>query len=370
MKAKVYFTSFRSSAANNFRDRLQQLLKKADFEAGFRKNDFVGIKMHFGELGNTGFIHPVYMRMIVDYYRTQPVRLFLTDTNTIYVGSRSNAVDHIRTALVNGFAYATMGIPIIIADGLKGMDYQEIQIDQEIFTKVKIAKVISETDKLIVASHVKGHFVSGFGGALKNIGMGCGSRAQKYAMHSTLNPFVIEKKCTGCGRCIKWCPVDAISLMDDKARINDNRCVGCGECIEVCPEGAMTLNWSNDTIRVQKAWVETGYGVLQKVKKENMVYINFINNVTPDCDCWEYSDSAIVPDIGVLVSRDIVAIDKASVDLINQTQGLDNTRLKRNKGKGEDKFKGLFPEVDWKIQIDYAEHLGMGTQEYELAEIK
>ncbi len=370
MKAQIYFTSFRSSFSDPFFERFKKILKKVNFENDFKKNDFVGIKTHFGELGNVSYVQPAYIRFIAQYYKNHPVRLFVTDTNTIYVGSRSDAVNHLHNAYANGFSYATLGIPIIIADGLLGLDYVEVTIDKEIFNKVKIAKVISELNKMIVVSHVKGHMVGGFGGALKNLGMGCAPRPQKYAMHSTMNPFVKQKKCIGCGKCIKWCPADAITIVDGKAFISNEKCTGCGECIEVCPEAAIDMNWNAEAHRTQKSWVETAYAVTKKIKPENILYINFINRVSPDCDCFGFSDNPIVQDIGVLVGTDPIALDKASIDLINDAEGLSNSRLKHNLKKGEDKFKAIYPQINWKVQIEHGEKIGMGSQEYELIEVK
>lgn len=368
--SNLFFTSFRSSFSNPFPARFRKLLEKTAFENTFKKNEFLGVKTHFGEIGNTGFIQPAYVRQLLEYYRKMPVRIFITDTNTIYQGSRSDAVSHLHNAYANGFSYATLGVPVIIADGLTGQDFIEVPVDGEVFTKVKIAGTIGELDKMVVLSHVKGHMIGGFGGALKNLGMGCAPRLQKYAMHSTMNPFVIREKCAGCGKCAAWCPEEAISLRDKKAFLDDKKCAGCGECIEVCPENAIDLNWNAEAHRVQKAWVETACGVVKKVKPENILYVNFINNVTPDCDCFGFSDNAIVRDVGVLAGTDPVAIDRASVDLINRQEGLAGSRLKKALQPGSDKFRDIFPQVDWKVQLDHAEKLGMGKQDYEIIEIK
>ncbi len=369
MSTKLYFTSLRSSGSDKFFDRFKKSLRAAGFEKYFNKNDFVGIKTHFGELGNTTYVHPAYIRFIVQYYKSYPVKLFITDTNTIYIGERHNAVDHIHNAVANGFSYSTLGIPIIIGDGLVGLDYIEYEINKEIFKKVKLAKIIESTDKLIVVSHVKGHLVGGYGGALKNLGMGLAPRPQKYAMHSTMNPYVVEEKCIGCGKCLKWCAVSAITVNNKKASINQDLCTGCGQCLEVCPEGAITMNWNADAHRVQKAWVETALGVVDVIGRENILYINFINNVSPDCDCFGFSDNPIVPNIGVLIGTDPVAVDLASVDLINKEKSCSNSRLE-DSIVGDDKFKALYPNVNWRTQIDYAEKLGVGTTDYVIEYIK
>ena len=364
MKSKLYFTSLRSSGTDKFFDRFQKMLKKIGFEKKFSHNDFTGIKTHFGEMGNVTYVHPAYIRFIAEYYKKFPIKLYATDTNTIYIGQRHNAVDHLYNAYANGFSYATLGIPVIIGDGLIGLSYFEHEINKELFKTVKLAKIVEDSDKMIVVSHVKGHIVGGYGGALKNLGMGFAPRPQKYAMHSTMNPFIKSDSCIGCGKCLSWCPVSAISITDHKAKIDDDLCTGCGQCLEVCPEGAINLNWNAESHRIQKAWVETAFGFMDVMGKENVLFINFINNVTPDCDCFGLSDNPIVPNVGVLVGTDPVAIDLASVELINQQESCSNSHLQQPIASGGDKFRALYPQINWRNQIDYAEKLGMGKTQY------
>jgi uncharacterized Fe-S center protein len=230
------------------------------------------------------------------------------------------------------------------------------------FEEVKIASDIARADSMVVLTHVKGHELSGLGGALKNVGMGCGSRAGKLAMHSDVRPYVAQEACTGCGKCIRWCPVEAISLERKKSRIDRKICVGCAECIVVCPVKAIKIEWNWSGPRVQEKMVEYAAGVTG-TKKNGIGYVSFIMDVSPECDCYPYSDAPIVPNVGILVSLDPVAIDKASADLINAQPGLKGSKAKAYKA-GADKILSLHEGIDWRIQIKHAEILGLGTSDY------
>ncbi len=368
MKSKVYFSSIR---ANSHEESLPQKVKTLFSKAGFTQvvesDDKVAVKLHFGEKGGTAFIHPVLVRQVVDKIKEIKANPFLTDTNTLYAGKRANSIDHLQTAIENGFSYATMQTPIIIADGLIGRNYLEVEVGLKHFDKVKIASEINYADSMIVLSHVKGHMLTGFGGAIKNLGMGCGSRGGKQMMHSTVKPKVGDK-CVICGYCLNWCPTQAISLEEDSALINMEKCIGCGECTVTCPEKAIKIRWKSETTDVMERMAEYAYGAV-KDKKGKVGYINFVMNVTPDCDCSSWSDAPIVPDVGILASTDPVAIDQASIDLINQQQGIPGTRLKDNFNPGEDKFKGVYPENEPTVQIKYGEEIGLGSRNYDLIEI-
>lgn len=327
--------------------------------------DLVAIKIHFGEKGNTACIRPQFIRKIVDKIKQAGGRPFLTDANTLYVGSRSNAVDHIETAIENGFAYATVGAPIIIADGLTGRDYINVSINLKHFVEAKVATAAYHADAIIAVTHFKGHEMTSFGGVLKNIGMGLGSRAAKQAMHSDALPAVDPEKCIACGRCIDWCPQNAITI-EETAQIDHNKCIGCGECTITCNEGAIAINWVTSHAVIQEKIVEYTYAVL-KNKKGKAGFITFLMDISPNCDCWNYNDYPIVPDIGILASTDPVALDQACVDLINEKETLQNSCL--NLPAGEDKFRGLYPEIDWSIQLKYGEQIGLGTRKYTLVKI-
>ncbi len=366
MKAKVYFTDFRANSRENLPAKLARLLKTAGMQDILAKDDLTGVKLHFGEMGNTAFIRPLYISRIIKSIRETGAVPFLTDANTLYAGTRSDSISHIKTAVENGFAYSSMdNAPIIIADGLRGQSEVKVEVNHKHCTHVHIGTEIIAADALIGVAHFKGHELSGFGGALKNIGMGCASRKGKLDQHSTVSPKIKKKKCQGCSECVNHCPVNAIILVDKKAEINPKICIGCGECIIRCAFHAVNIVW-NQTIPVfLEKMMEYVSGVL-KGKKDKIFFINFITNISPGCDCLPYNDSPIVRDIGILASTDPVAIDQASVDLVNAEQALPGSSLKKNTNKGEDKFKGLYPDVDWPKQLDYAEHIGIGTRNYDL----
>jgi uncharacterized Fe-S center protein len=334
-----------------------------------KKRPLVAVKLHFGEKGNTAFIRPIYVRQVVDKLWDLGGRPFLTDANTVYVGARSESVSHLTTAIENGFAYAVVRAPLVIADGLTGKAEVEVKINKEQFKSVFLAEAIVEAEALVTLSHFKLHELSGFGGALKNLGMGCASRKGKLSQHSNLAPKVTAKKCTGCGDCIAHCAQEAISINPEteKAVIDPKKCVGCAECILVCPYGNIQIQW-NETIPVfLKKMMEYAYGVMT-TKRHRGVFINFITQVSPACDCYGHNDLPIVADIGIVASRDPVAIDQACADMVNQTRGLPGSALKK-KSAGVDKFKDIYPQVDWPIQVEYAEQLGLGTRQYELVKI-
>lgn len=366
MKNKVYFIDLRTSFERNIFHKLDELLKVANIEKVVSPNELVALKLHFGEEGVTATIRPTLVRKIVDWVKEKDGRPFLTDTNTLYVGSRADSVMHIETALRNGYGFLTTGAPIIIGDGLRGSAYKEIEINQKHCKRIQIAETIFYADSIICLSHFKGHEVTSFGGALKNIAMGCSPKKGKLVMHSSVVPYIDEEHCTGCGSCTEWCPKQAITLQS-KAQIDEKLCIGCCECVGVCPEKAIRIVWNENSKNVQEKLVEYAYGIIKT--KENLAYLNFLLDITPLCDCYPSSDSPIVPDIGILGSFDPVAIDQASVDLINNQTGLKNSALTSSFRTGEDKFRSLNPNIDWEVQLRYAQKLGLGDRDYELVKI-
>jgi len=366
--SKVFFSDLRASANENILVKLSRLLNEAGIDKNVRPRNLVAIKLHFGEKGNTGFIRPIFIRQVVEKVKELGGFPFLTDTNTLYKGSRSHSVSHILTAIENGFAYSVVNAPIIIADGLRGSSSVNIRIDQEIFKLVDIAKEIIEADVLIGIAHFKGHELTGFGGTIKNIGMGCASRHGKLQQHSDLSPKINRKKCIGCGECIAYCAQDAISIREEKAVIDPKRCIGCGECIIICPNSAINVRWSRDIPIFQKKMTEYAFGVL-KEKQGRALFINFLTQISPSCDCNKFTDASIVPDVGIMASTDPVAIDQASADMVNQQAVLNGSSLKVNTEPGEDKFRGLYPDIDWEFQLDYAQKIGLGNRNYELIKI-
>lgn len=364
----VYFIDLRAGFKENFLQKLNRLADTAGLSDVVKPRDLVAIKLHFGETGNTAFIRPIFIRRIVDALKAAGANPFLTDANTLYAGTRGNAPQHLSSAICNGFAFSVVGAPLVIADGLRGKSETPVVINQKRFKRVYIGSEIVRADALVSVAHFKCHELAGFGGTIKNVGMGCASRKGKMAQHSTLCPKVKKKKCIGCGDCAAHCAHRAILIRDSKANIRPDRCVGCGECILICPESAIDVRWNQSIPVFMENMVEYTLGVLKK-KTGKALFLNFITNVTPACDCLPTSDAPIVPDVGVVASRDPVAIDQASADLVNQQRGLKGSRLKTGLKAGADKFKAVYPEVDWERQLDYAEQIGLGTRSYRLEKI-
>jgi len=361
----VYFTDLRASFKRNLLSKVTTLLEHIDLKGFISPRSLTAVKLHFGERGNIAFIRPNFIRRIVDYIEECGGDPFLTDTNTLYSGARGNSVSHLKTAIENGFAYAVVNAPVIIADGLIGGSYETVMINQAIVKNAFIAKEIYNSDALISVAHFKGHEVSGFGGSIKNLGMGCAARKGKLQQHSELLPKITGKKCLGCGDCAGHCAQSAILINKGKAVIDHEKCVGCGECIIICPNDAINVQWSNDTVLFQKKMVEYASAAL-KGKEQRSAFLNFLLQISPACDCTPFNDAPIVRDLGIMASRDPVAIDQASVDMVNRQAALDGSCLISNKGAGEDKFRGVYPGIDWNVQLEYAEEIGLGTRDYEL----
>ncbi len=367
MKSSVYFMDLRTSPKANLFAKLENLLNAADFSKTFKKRDLVAVKLHFGELGNIAFIRPVYIRKIVEMIKKSGGNPFLTDANTLYAGTRSDTPSHLTTAIQNGFAYAVVEAPLVIADGLRGRTEVPVKVEGKHIETAYIGTEIMEADAYISVAHFKGHELSGFGGAIKNTGMGCASRRGKLAQHSGVSPKVKGKNCVGCGDCIEHCSQEAIALVDEKkAKIDEDKCIGCGECILICPNSAIQIHWETSIPTFLEKMVEYTQAVV-KGREKRSIYINFITNVSPACDCYGYNDAAIVRDIGIVVSKDPVAADQASVDLINNEPALAGSCIDSSKDTcGLDKFKAIYPKVEWPIQLEYAEKIGLGSREYEL----
>lgn len=368
MESTVYFIDLRASSKENFLQKIQRLIRFAGIGAVVKKKDLVAVKLHFGELGNTAFLRPIFLRTIVQVLKELGTLPFLTDANTLYAGTRSDAPSHLTTAVHNGFAYAVVEAPLVIADGLRGKTDTAVTVDLKHCRQVYIGSEIVNADAIISVAHFKCHEMTGFGGALKNIGMGCASRRGKMSQHSSVKPSVSRETCTACGSCVDHCAHNAISLKNDKAAIDPDTCVGCGECVLVCPTESVQVQWNQSVPVLQEKMMEHCYGVL-KEKKDRCLFVNFVNAVSPRCDCYGFSDAPVVRDIGVLASRDPVAIDQACADLVNQEPALQDCCLTQNRKPGQDKFRGVFPHIDWNIQLDYAVKIGLGSRAYALEKI-
>jgi uncharacterized Fe-S center protein len=368
MKSQVYFASLRAySDHESTTAKVQRLFDRAGFGELIAPQDKTAIKLHFGEMGNDGFISPVYVRQVVEKVKACQALPFLTDTNTLYLGSRSNAVEHIGTAILHGFDYAVAGAPVIIADGLDGRNVRKVAIHKNHFDEVSIAGDIAAADSMIVLSHFKGHIVSGFGGAIKNLAMGCAPPEGKRAQHNA-RPFTIPEKCTGCASCMKVCPKSSIRVVKKISAIDQTTCIGCFECMHACPEHAIDIDWETEIPQFMERMVEYAFGAV-KGKEKKVGYLNFLIRITPDCDCFPFSDAPIVPDIGILASTDPVAIDAASFELVNQQQGYTDSLLTAHHHKGGDKFKGVHAQTDGYRQVRYAEEIGLGSSTYDLVNI-
>ncbi|MDX9800477.1 MAG: DUF362 domain-containing protein [Spirochaetia bacterium] len=364
----VYFTDMRTTSSSNLFDKIRNLVLKGGFDKLDLEKKFTAIKIHFGEPGNFAYIRPNFVSVVSELVKERGGKVFLTDANTLYSGKRSNSIDHLSSAEKNGFSSVVTGCPVIIADGLKGTDYSEIEISLAHCKTAKIGTVIADSDVIISMSHFKGHDTTGFGGALKNIGMGSGSRGGKLEMHSSSKPFIIEKKCLSCGQCIKYCPVSAIEFGENKkAKIDYELCIGCGQCIAVCKYGAAALNWDEAASVVVKKIAEYTLAVL---KEKQHFHITFVMDVSPNCDCWNHNDTPIVSNIGILASFDPVAIDQAAVDLVNKAPAVSGSQLDNTDYKpGRDKFTSLYPGTNWQEGLDYAQSIGLGNTKYNLVRV-
>jgi len=368
-KAKVYFTNLRTKPGLNLQQKLEKLIKAAGIDSIDFDNKFTAIKIHFGEPGNLAFIRPNYVATIVKYINSKGGKVFVTDSNTLYTGRRANAIDHLTAAAENGFTPMTIGCNVIIADGIKGTDYREIEINLKHCKTAKIGSAIADADIVISMTHFKGHEMTGFGGVLKNLGMGSGSRGGKLVMHSASKPIIKEKNCVSCGMCIKSCAQEAISFNSNKkASIDYDKCVGCGQCVAVCQFGAAQVKWNESADSAIEKISEYAYAA---VKGKPNFHISFIMNVSPDCDCFGNNDMPIVPDLGIAASFDPIALDKACVDLVNKAPVLSGSSIDDSSYVADDdKFNHIHPDTNWKQGLEHGEEIGLGSQKYEFIEVK
>ena len=353
-------------------DKLALLVKKAGMESMDFEKKFVAVKIHFGELGNLAYIRPNYGARLVDMVKRLGGIPFYTDANTLYHGARRNAVDHIHCAMENGYNPISGHAPVIIADGVKGTEYREVPVPHGEYCKsAKIGSAVADADIVISMNHFKGHEQSSFGGALKNLGMGCASIGGKLFLHSNSKPRIEKSLCISCGICVKNCAHKAIKLgQDKKAEIDYDLCVGCGQCVALCQyDSAQNDGW-NSSGDLNNRIAEYAWAVLDG--KQNF-HINFIMNVSPDCDCWSFNDVAIIPDIGIAASFDPVALDQACADMVTAAPVQSGSVLHRKPAyeslAGEDKFTLLHPRSNWSAGLDHAQKIGAGERKYELVNV-
>ena len=391
--AKVYYTNLRTYAKESQLDKLKRLIRRAGIEQIDFENKFVAIKIHFGELGNLSFLRPNYARAVADVVKELGGKPFLTDCNTLYVGSRKNALEHIDCAYQNGFTPYATGCQVIIADGLKGTDEALVPVrGGEYVKEAKIGRALMDADIVISLTHFKGHEQAGFGGCMKNLGMGGGSRAGKMEQHAAGKPSVHAEKCIGCHACERICAHGAISFDETRERelksgktvtvpvahINHDVCVGCGRCIGACNQDAIAPG-SDAAVDVLNCKIaEYTQAVVQD---RPSFHISIAMDISPNCDCHAENDTPIVPDLGMFASFDPVAIDQACIDMALAAPTLPNSELTDMRAKLEteggipercqhDHFNLTHPDTNWRTMIEHGEKIGLGTSRYELIGVK
>jgi uncharacterized Fe-S center protein len=353
MKSKVYFVP---ADGKDSPEVLAGKVKRAYLAMGFNdrisEGDFAALKLHFGEVSNTGYIKPTWLAGLIWEVRQKTEHAFLTDSNTLYVGHRSNSIDHLRLAWSHGFTPEATGLPVIIADGLIGRDKQEPRSAQARTSSSKIASAILDADALIGLAHVTGHVQTGLAAAIKNVGMGCASRSGKLDQHSVTHPRVNPKQCRNCSVCMAFCPEAAIVQAEGHVVIDPARCIGCGECLVVCKYGAIKMKWDDDSLRLQEKMAEYAKRVVDHFKGK-AAFVSFLIQVTKDCDCMAKNQKRIVEDAGILASLDPVAIDQATADILVEMGG-----------KADPLRAGY--DLDWSGQLAHGERIGLGTRAYSL----
>lgn len=322
-------------------DVVYNALSKIIEKEKIKLSGVVPLKIHFGEKGNITYIKPNYFDGIKRYLKENDLETCYIDTNVLYKGSRTITKDHIKTAIEHGFD----DLPIVIADGEDNKMYNEIPVGLKHYSKCKIGFKYKDYDNFIIISHFKGHGLAGFGGAIKQLSMGFASRGGKLHMHYSSVPSIDEDLCVGCSICSKNCPVDAI-VMDKKANIIEEKCIGCAGCSALCPVSAVVNNTKSTDFHEKLA----EYAYAATLNKTN-IYIQYAFNITQRCDCCGAAMKPIADDIGVFISTDPVAIDKAALDIFrseNDTELFD---------------AGL-------ATLKYASEIGLGSIEYKLVDLQ
>lgn len=350
--------------------KFERLITRAGIDNIDFKDKFVAIKIHFGEVGNMAFLRHQYAKILCDHIKALGGKPFLTDSNTLYVGYRSNALDHLDAAYINGYSPLSTGVHSIIADGLRGTDEREVPVNgSEYVEKAKIGAAIAEADIVISLTHFKGHMSAGFGGCLKNLGMGSGSKRGKMEMHSHGTPVIDKEACVGCGMCVKNCANDGVRVVDGKAEIIEDKCLGCGYCFAYCLKGAINCKWDEAKKALTCKISEYAKAVVDG--KPNF-HISLLVDVSPDCDCDSCNDLPIIPDVGMFASFDPVAIDQACVDMANKQEIVAGSKAdnKNTEKYKNDVFRMVHPNTEWEAGLIHGEKLNLGTREYELVEVK
>lgn len=370
--AKVYFTDFHTIAYGaGLPSKLKRLIKTAGIGDIDMDGKFVAIKMHFGELGNISYLRPNYAKAVVDVVKELGGKPFLTDCNTMYPGSRKNALEHLQCAWENGFTPLSVGCPIIIGDGLKGTDDVTVPVvGGEYVKEAKIGRAIMDADVFISLTHFKGHEMTGFGGAIKNIGMGCGSRAGKTDQHSSGKPHVEADLCRGCRKCQKECANGGLIFEEasKKMYVDHDNCVGCGRCLGACNFDAIVFDNDAAVELLNRRMAEYSKAV---VDGRPCFHISLVVDVSPNCDCHGENDVPILPNIGMFASFDPLALDQACADACLAAEPMPGSQLAHNLENPDfvdlhDHFCNSTPESEWRSCLDQAEKIGLGTRSYEL----
>ena len=365
-RSKVYFTDF-SAEHISVPKKFIKLIKAAGIDEIDFNNKFVAVKMHFGEPGNIAYLRPNYAKALCDLIKERGGKPFLVDCNTLYPGRRKNALEHLDSAYENGYNPFSTGVHVIIGDGLKGTDDVEVPVKGGEYVKnAKIGKAVMDADILIALSHFKGHEAAGFGGAIKNIGMGCGSRGGKMEMHSDGKPVVNTQICVGCRLCLRGCANDAIEFINGKAHIDHEKCAGCGRCIGTCNHDAISEGSGTRNETMCRKMAEYTKAVIDG---RPCFYISIVCDVSPYCDCYSLNDIPIVPDIGMFASFDPVAIDQACADAVNAAEPIKGSLLDKSEKHYHDHFKNVSPDTEWQASLEHGEKIGIGTRKYELIKL-
>ncbi len=394
MGSQVCFADMHAKAGDSILAKFERLIEKAGIDQIDFKDKFVAVKVHFGEVGNMAFLRHQYAKVLCDHIKARGGKPFLTDCNTLYVGYRNNALNHLDAAFINGYNPLSTGVHAIIADGLRGTDEREIPVaGGEYVKEAKIGAAVAEADIIVSLTHFKGHVNAGFGGALKNIGMGCGSKKGKMEMHSSGTPRIDGGKCIGCGMCVDHCANDGVHVVDGTAVIDEGHCVGCGYCIAYCPAGAIMTKWDEAKPVMNKKIAEYTKAVLDG---KPSFHVSLVLDVSPDCDCERHNDVPVIPNVGMFASFDPVALDQACVDAANKQPVIQGSKADPQvkeasasdhmdgaraipeqaysehaaRDDGHDVFRLVHPDTDWAAGLDHAVKLGIGTREYELVVVR
>jgi hypothetical protein len=359
--SKVFFWPLHASGRAPYAQRMRRLYKATNFGAHINSGDLVALKIHFGEQGGTAFVQPHWLIPLIDLLRKAGAHPFLTDTNTLYIGKRQEAVSHSLLAAMHGFDPLRLGAPVLIADGLKSHNQISVPGIGHHFEHCYLAGDLLDTDAMITITHFTGHELTGFGGAIKNLAMGCASRQGKMQQHCGLGPKVHASNCVGCGRCVESCAPGALALNEDGIVILDEAaCTGCANCILACKHGCLNINWELDLPIFQERMVEYA-GAFLHAFSWPLLHLSFLLQITPKCDCKSFSEAPVCHDLGILASYDPVALDQASLDLVNHA-----VQKKLSRIQDQDVFATLHPNTDGQFTLELAEKLGLGCREYSL----